>query len=115
MHQALSEIDLVSAQTHQFRDSQTVTIGDQDQGGIAKSVAPLSGRSSDYSRDLLFGQIFPVAILGIRLANGNFPFYDGWSRRGGAYADPGFLGGGFPNFPHFTYYMETLSFGPFFF
>jgi hypothetical protein len=91
MHQALSEIDLVPSQADQFRYPQAVTIGDENQSRVAKTVAPLRTRGGDDLANLFFRQIFPVAILGIRLANGNFPFYDGWSGCGGVFAMPVFL------------------------
>ena len=99
MHQALSEIDLVPSQADQFRYPQAVTIGDEDQSRVAKTVAPLRTRGGDLA-NLFFRQIFSFAILGIRLANGNFPFYHGWSGCGGVFAMPGFLGLGHPIFPH---------------
>jgi hypothetical protein len=86
VHQALSKIDLVPAQTHQFRHPQAVAVGDQDQGRITKSMAPLLGGRGDDLSDFLFRQIFSAAIVGIGAASGNFPFYDGWGSRGGVLA-----------------------------
>ena len=88
VHQTLSEIDLVPAQTHQFRYPQAVAVGDQDQGRITKSMAPLLGGRGDDLPDFLFRQIFPAAIVGVAAAPGNFPFYDGWGSRDGALSSP---------------------------
>ena len=88
VHQALSKIDLVPAQTHQFRYPQAVAVADKDQGRIAKSMTPLRCRGGDDLSDFLFRQIFPVAIFGVGAAPGNFPFYDGWGSRDGALASP---------------------------
>src|SRR5450755_290463 len=111
VHQALSKIDLVPAQTHQFRYPQAVAVADQDQGRIAKSMTSLRCRRGDDLPDLLFRQIFPVAIFGVGAAPGNFPFYDGWGSRDGTLAIPLFVQGEAPNFPLFIHSME--SFRPF--
>ena len=74
VHQALSEIDLVPAQTHQFRYPQAVAASDQNQGRIAKSMAPLRGGRGDDLPDFLFRQIFPAAIVGVGAAPRTFPF-----------------------------------------
>ena len=51
VYQALREIDLVPAQTHQFGYAQAVAVSDQNQGRIAKSMAPLGcGRGDDLPR-----------------------------------------------------------------
>jgi hypothetical protein len=70
----LSKVNLVASQADQFRYPQAVTIGDEDQSRVAKTVAPLRIGGGDDLANLFFRQISPVAILGIRLANGNFPF-----------------------------------------
>ena len=88
--QALPKIDLVPPQTHQFGDPKTVAVGDEDQSRVAKTVAPLRTRGGDLA-NLFFRQIFPVAILGIWLANGDFPVYDSWSGCGGVLRCPVFL------------------------
>lgn len=98
MHQSLCKVNLVPSQADQFRYPESMTIGDQDQSGVTKAMAPLRTRGGDDLANLFFRQIFPVAILGIRLANRNFPFYDSWSGCGGVFARPGFPGWGLSNF-----------------
>src|SRR5215472_16108205 len=107
MHESLCKVNLVPSQADQFRYPEPMTIGDQDQSGVTKAVAPLRTRGVDDLADLFSRQIFPVAILGIRLSNGNFPFYDSWSSGGGVFARPGFLGRGPLNLPHLSHYIET--------
>ena len=90
MHQSLCKVNLVPSQASQFRYPEAVTICDQDQSRVARAVAPLCTRGGNDLADLFFQQIFPVAILGIRLANQNFPFYDSWSGCGARYCQAGF-------------------------
>src|SRR5215467_7229423 len=108
VHQALRKVDLVPAQTHQFRYPQGVAVADQYQGRIAKSMTPLRCRRGDDLSDFLFRQIFPAAIVGVGTAPGNFPFYDGWGSRYGTLASPLFVQGEAPDFPLLTYYMESF-------
>ena len=82
MYQALREIDLIPAQTHQFRHPQSMAVSDQEQGRIANTVPALgSGLSGDDLPDFLFRQIFSAAVVGIPVPDGNFPFYDVWATR----------------------------------
>ena len=51
VYQALREIDLVPAQTHQFGYAQAVAVSDQDPSRIPKPMAPLRcGRGDDLPR-----------------------------------------------------------------
>src|SRR5450755_3767608 len=108
VHQALSKIDLVPAQTHQFRYPQAVAVADQDHGRIAQTMTPLRGGRDDDRSDFLFRQIFPAAIFGVGAAPGNFPFYDGWGSRDGTLASPLFVQGEAPDFPLLILFMESL-------
>ena len=110
VHQSLSEIDLVPAQTDQFRHPQAVAVADQDQGRIAKSMATLRCGRGDDLFDFLFRQIFPAAIVGVGAAPRYFPFYDGWGSRDGTLASPLFVQGEAPDFPLLR--CSTESFRP---
>ena len=74
VQQALLQIELIPAQADEFRDAQAMTIGDQDQGGIARAVSAEAPRRRHQRRHLFVRQVFPAAIGGVRPADGNFPF-----------------------------------------
>jgi hypothetical protein len=99
LHPALCQIDLIPTQTHQFRYTQAVAIGDQDQGCIAQSVSALGTRRSDDPCDFLFRQILPAAVVGIGAPNGNFSVYDGWGSGATRPASPVWFLPGFPTLP----------------
>lgn len=44
VQQSLLQIELIPAQADEFRDTQAMTIGDQDQGGIARAMAAAARR-----------------------------------------------------------------------
>ena len=83
-------LDLVPAQIDQLTDPQTMTIGHQDHGGVAVTVAVVLGLV-DQTRDLGLGQIFARAQLGIRPPAANCSLFDGWSHQPGVLFRHGFL------------------------
>lgn len=78
VQEALTEIDLIPAQADQFGHAQAVAVGDQDQRGVPHAMPTDTRSRLDQCGHLLFRQIFPASVSGIRLPAGNFPFFDGW-------------------------------------
>jgi hypothetical protein len=67
MQKPLTQIDLLAPQADQFRDAQSMPVGDQNHRGVPVTMAPeLSGRG-DQPVDLGRGQVLPAAALGIGL------------------------------------------------
>ena len=62
----LVEVDLVPAQVDQLADPQTMTIGHQDHGGVAVTVAVVLDLV-DQTLDLGLGQVLPRPQFGVRL------------------------------------------------
>jgi hypothetical protein len=77
VQQSLLQIELIPAQADEFRDTQAMTIGDQDQGGIARAMAAEARRRRHQRRHLFVRQVFPAAIGGVGPADENFPIFDG--------------------------------------
>ena len=73
MQQPLLQVDLVRAQAHQLGHAQDVVVGNQDQRGIARTMAIAACR-----RHILVRQVFPAAVRDVRPAQVNFPVFDGW-------------------------------------
>jgi hypothetical protein len=55
-----------------------VAVGNQDQRGIARTMATDACRRRHQRRHLLVRQVFPAAVGDVRPAQGNFPLFDGW-------------------------------------
>ena len=71
---AAVELNLVPSQPAHFRGAQPVAVCDQDHGGVAVTVAgPLAGGFLE-ALNLLFGQVFPGAELGIGALRGTVRF-----------------------------------------
>jgi len=68
MQQACFQIDLVPAQRDELRDAKAVTVGNQDQRAIARTMAADPARGLQELLDLVGGQVFALAPRGIGLA-----------------------------------------------
>jgi hypothetical protein len=89
VQQSLLQIDLIPAQADKLRDAQAMTIGDQNEGGIARAMAAEARRRCHQRCHLIVRQVFPGAIGGVGPADENFPVFDGWR---GAIREPGTRG-----------------------
>ena len=67
MKPPVNEVDAVPPQRDQLRRAQAVTVGKQDQGGVAVAVAIGAG-GGDQLLDLSLGQVFARPELGVRPA-----------------------------------------------
>jgi hypothetical protein len=72
------QVDLVPAQAHQLGHAQAVAVGNQDQRGIARTMATDACRRRHQRRHLPVRRVFPAAVRDVRPAQGNFPVFDGW-------------------------------------
>src|SRR4051812_11250118 len=67
MQKPLTQIHLVASQADQFRNAQSMPVGDQNHRGVPVTMASKPPGRSDQPVDLDRGQVFPAAALGIGL------------------------------------------------
>lgn len=68
VHQALLEVDLLPAHADQLRHTQSMTVGQHDQGRITMTVPPYPSCGIDELIDLLLGEVFAAAVVSVLAA-----------------------------------------------
>jgi hypothetical protein len=77
VEQPLTQVHLLAPQSGQFRNPESVPVGEQDHGGVPVAMAAKASRSRDQSVDFRRCQVFPATPVGVGdlrgRVHGDFP------------------------------------------